>query len=185
MAEDTPKPEVSQSLLLKDALADLSHDLFNEMIDTILEQGAMSPDQSAALMSNIEPGTDGAIILDKRDRLANFLAHLEAEEAYQRERAKILTANAQRLARFRQIAIDSIRIQLEMLGVKKVAGREHVFSIKKNPASVEVFDETLLPAEFIRWTPSPDKAAIRAAIEQGQTVPGAKLVDDKTRLETR
>lgn len=55
-------------------------------------------------------------------------------------------------------------------------------SIRKNPPSVEIFDQLILPVQFM-VTPepkpqvaTPDKKAIAAAIKAGQDVPGAKLV---------
>jgi hypothetical protein len=52
-------------------------------------------------------------------------------------------------------------------------------TVRKNPASVDVFDPLSLPGEYM-VTPEPkphaDKKAIAAAIKAGVDVPGAKLV---------
>ena len=53
-------------------------------------------------------------------------------------------------------------------------------SIRKNPASVDVFDQLSIPAQYMvvpePKPAAPDKKAIAAAIKAGQDVPGAKLV---------
>lgn len=51
----------------------------------------------------------------------------------------------------------------------------------KNSKSVEILDQSLIPAQFIvkKEESNPDKKAIKEAIESGLTVPGASLKEDK------
>lgn len=51
--------------------------------------------------------------------------------------------------------------------------------IRQNPESVEVFDEKMIPSDFMDWPamppPKPNKTAIKKAIQSGQEVAGCKL----------
>lgn len=94
----------------------------------------------------------------------------------------------------RQKVADGLRAYLkdnmERAGIEKIECPLFKLSIKKNPPSVEVIDPLSLPAEFWR-TPepkppvaAPDKAAIKAALQDGKDVPGARL-NQGTRLEVK
>lgn len=52
--------------------------------------------------------------------------------------------------------------------------------IRNNPESVEVFEEGLVPSDYMAWPPlppaKPDKTKIKTAIKTGIEIPGCKLV---------
>lgn len=77
---------------------------------------------------------------------------------------------------------------MEVAGVTKIECPHFALTIKKNPTSVDVFEPGLIPAEFMKQPEpppaTPDKAAIKAALQDGQDVPGALLAQG-TRLEIR
>lgn len=70
---------------------------------------------------------------------------------------------------------------MERAGIEKIDCPMFKLAIRKNPPSVDVFDQGALPAEFWRTpepkppVPAPDKAAIKAALQAGKEVPGASL----------
>lgn len=78
-----------------------------------------------------------------------------------------------RQERFEQYVISC----LDTLGVEKVTGNLATISIRKPRQSVEVFDENLLPGEFLRVKTviEPDKIALKKALEEGQEIQGAKF----------
>lgn len=97
-----------------------------------------------------------------------YCLNLEAE-------AKMIDARIKELAdakKLRQGKADRIKHELkafmERHGIKSIKADDGTFSasIKKNPPSVEVFDEAQLPDEFWRVTEKrePNKTAIRQAI---------------------
>ncbi len=61
-------------------------------------------------------------------------------------------------------------------------------SVRENPPAVEIYEQGLIPAQYMRQpdTPPavPDKAAIKEAIKAGEEVPGCKLSRGK-KLEIR
>lgn len=103
-------------------------------------------------------------------------AEIERLQALKQHRAKI----AQGLR-------DYLQRNMEQAGIEKIECPLFKVTIKKNPPAVEIIDENQLPAEF--WiTPEPkppvsrpDKTAIKKAIQAGQEVAGAMLVQG-TRL---
>lgn len=77
---------------------------------------------------------------------------------------------------------------MEVAGVTKIECPHFALTIKKNPAAVDVFEPGLIPAAFMKQPEPPpampDKAAIKAALQDGQDVPGALLAQG-TRLEIK
>lgn len=80
---------------------------------------------------------------------------------------------------------------MEIAGVSKIECPHFALSIKKNPPSVEVWDEKQIPARFLRApeppplpAPVPDKKAIAEALKKGEEVFGAMLAQG-TRLEIK
>lgn len=67
-------------------------------------------------------------------------------------------------------------------GLDKIESALFTFSVRKNPPAAEITDADALPLSYWR-TPepkppvaAPDKAAIKAALQAGTEVPGARLV---------
>lgn len=77
---------------------------------------------------------------------------------------------------------------MEIADVTKIECPHFALSIKKNPASVDIFEPSMIPTEFMRNPEPPpavpDKAAIKAALQAGQDVPGALLAQG-TRLDIK
>lgn len=94
----------------------------------------------------------------------------------------------------RQKVADGLRAYLkdnmERAGIEKIECPLFKLSIKKNPPAVEIIDPLSLPAEYWRTpepkppVPAPDKTAIKAALQAGVDVMGAKLVQG-TRLDVK
>lgn len=101
------------------------------------------------------------------------------------ERLQALKAHRQKIANGLR---DYLKLNMESAGIEKIECSLFKISIKKNPPAVEILDEQQIPKSF--WvTPepkppvaTPDKTAIKKAIQAGQDVAGAKLVQG-TRLD--
>jgi hypothetical protein len=72
---------------------------------------------------------------------------------------------------------------METTGISKIECPYFKLSIAKNPTSLEILDESAIPEEFKRTETVTvlDKAAIKAALQNGHVFPGAKLTNG-TRL---
>lgn len=121
----------------------------------------------------------GGELQAKAQNIAGFVKHLETltagikdAERQMAEKRKRLEA---RIDRLKQYTLDTMVIH----GIQKIETPYFTLSVAKNPYSVEVFDEDMIPAHFLRQPPLPmpvpDKAAIKESIEAGEDVPGCRL----------
>ena len=119
-----------------------------------------------------------AYAIKSLDATAAAIKQAEAEMAARRKAAE------KRADHLREYA----KTCMEIAGVTKIECPHFALTIKKNPASVDVFEPGLIPAEFMKQPeppPSaPDKTAIKAALQAGRDVPGALLAQG-TRLEIK
>ncbi len=91
--------------------------------------------------------------------------------------------------RANRIRIRSDRIKeylmrwMKVLDIRVIENALFDIRIRKLPPSIQL-DEELLPPRWYREkvTQVPDKAAIKAAIQEGKQIAGATLVSDKERL---
>lgn len=99
----------------------------------------------------------------------------------------MINAEAERLAlRASIIAKRTAAIKQRLLdamvyaNVQKVEHPQFTISVAKNPASVDIFDERQIPADYMTDPkppePKPNKTLIKKAIQDGFEIPGAKLV---------
>jgi hypothetical protein len=109
---------------------------------------------------------------------------LEGQARLLLDKESQLAARRQKMEKFAVTLRSSLHQQMLDWGVKKVEGNEYWFKVKKNPPRVEIVDEEAIPPEFIGYTPTVNKAAIKSALEDGKQVPGAELVQT-TRLGIR
>jgi hypothetical protein len=126
------------------------------------------------------------VLEDKAINLAKFLRNLEAtaeaiKEA-EADMAKRRKAFENRVKWLKSYLKDS----MENTGITKIECPFFKLSILKNPVSVEVFDENLIPEQFKEpvTTWKIDKNAIKEALKNGETVAGAVLLNG-TRLSIK
>lgn len=82
---------------------------------------------------------------------------------------------------------EYVKVNMQDLGLDKIQNELGIISVTKNPASVEILDETLISDEFKKEkiTVIIDKTAIKNAIKEGRNVQGARLIEDKTSLRIK
>lgn len=124
----------------------------------------------------------------KAQNVAYAIKNLEATAA------AIKAAEQEMAARRKAIENRALHIKtylqacMEVAGVSKIECPHFQLSIKNNPPSVEIYEDKLIPAEFMKQPEpppaQPDKTAIKEAIKAGRDVPGAQLVAAK-RLEIK
>jgi hypothetical protein len=98
---------------------------------------------------------------------------IDAEIKRLQELKRTRSAKAEAL---RQYVLDS----MQACGIQSIDAPLFRISIAKSPASVDVFDERQIPADYMTDpappAPKPNKSLIKKAIQDGFEVPGAKLV---------
>lgn len=162
-------------------LQTLGGNLFEEFFRSIVEQEGFDESQKEALAKYLDPKG----VVEKRDRLGEFIARMEAEaDAIKNEEKRL----AERRKGFEKIAgsmRDSIHAQMLDWQIKKVEGKLFTFAVQANPASVEITDESQIPGDYIDYKPQVDRNKVKDALKSGQEVPGARLITDKTSLRIK
>ena len=76
---------------------------------------------------------------------------------------------------------------MQELSLEKIETSLGTITVASNPPSVEIFDESIIPAEYIKEkvTTQIDKTAIKNAIKEGKRVAGATLVENKKSLRIK
>jgi len=151
---------------------------FRDFFESIVTQAQFTPEQQLSLGEALKSG------IERRDKIGNVLAWMEAQASAIREKEKHLAARRKHFEKFRENAISSLFQQMKDWGIERVEGNEWTFAIKKNPPHVEIEDEAKIPAEYLDYVPTISKARIKDALESGQQVEGAKL-EASSRLEIK
>lgn len=116
----------------------------------------------------------------KAENIAKWIRNLEADK-------KAFEEEEKRFKEKKQAAdnrIKSLKLYLEdnmrLTGKTKFKAGFFSFAIQNNPPSVEVFDEALIPKQFLIEQPVKiDRAGIKELLKAGEEVPGAELKQTK------
>ena len=123
---------------------------------------------------------------EKRDRMAWFLIECDSRaELYAAEAAR-MTARRRAMERASERLRSYVVGVMEAFGAHKLEGVSHTLALVKNPSRVEVTGE--VPDAYTRTIPAqvePDKVKIREAIERGEVVPNARLIEGGVRLSVK
>lgn len=106
-----------------------------------------------------------------RDALGEFILALRLREATLEKRIAFLRSLMHRL----MTATDTKSLDLPAAKL----------TVKSTPAKVVISDEDVVPVEFFRVKRELNKAAIKAALEDGKEVPGANLSNGGTTIQVR
>lgn len=135
-----------------------------------------------------EQGKDLAISLkNKSTSIIGYVRNLDlTSEAIKNEIDRLTTmkkAIDNKIAKFKEY----VKQNMEKLELQKIDTELGTLSIAKNPASVEIYDESMIADEYKKEkvTVTIDKTAIKNAIKEGKEVEGARLVEDKTSLRIK
>jgi hypothetical protein len=119
------------------------------------------------------------------------IRNLEATAASIKEAEKQMKARREAIEKRAAALLERLKTGLEIAGVTKLECPHFALTIKKNPPSVDVWDERQIPAQYMRTpepphppVPVPDKLALKEALKAGIEVPGAQMAQG-TRLEIR
>lgn len=141
------------------------------LLDQIDDDGCISEELNQALSVFEGKGVSVAAYVLNCEAQAQMIA--DAADRM-KERAKPLINRATRL---RQYLADNMK----RTGMNSITSPEFYVKLEiDRDESVEVFEPSLVPAEFIKppkpVEPAPDKIAIKKAIKAGQEVQGARIV---------
>ncbi|HWT40986.1 MAG TPA: siphovirus Gp157 family protein [Dongiaceae bacterium] len=153
-----------------------------QMVERLMD----TQDDAQAIADTIE--AESYPLEVKAQNVAYAVRNLEASAAAIKEAEKQMADRRKSIENRAMHVKEYLKTCMEVAGVKKIDCPHFALTIKSNPASVDVFEPGLVPAEFMRQPEPPppaiDKKAIAEALKAGLEVPGAMLAQG-TRLEIR
>ena len=115
-------------------------------------------------------------IENKAENIAKLVRNLESDvSAYKEEEDRLKTKRqaAENKVKWLKTYLED---NMKLTGKTKFKSGMFNFSIQKNPASVNITDERIIPDEFlIQQPPKVDKTSLKEALKSGIEVPGAEL----------
>lgn len=131
----------------------------------------LNADQFEAISAAFDEKAEATALYIKN--LNVFISGAKAEEAALAERRKAAENRVERLKGFLASAMQTV-------GRDKVETAKTKISFRKS-TQVQIDDEGALPVDFVTTTitTKPDKTAIKKAIQAGQAVAGAVLVENQ------
>lgn len=131
----------------------------------------LNADRLDAISAAFEEKAEATALYIKN--LTAFVGDVKAEEAALAERRKSAENRVERLKGFLASAMQTV-------GRDKVETAKAKISFRKS-TQVQIDDEGALPVDFVTTTitTKPDKIAIKKAIQAGQAVAGAVLVENQ------
>lgn len=116
------------------------------------------------------------------------IRNLEATANSIKEAEKSMKARRESIEKRTAALIERLKTGMEIAGLQELSCPYFAIKVKKNPPAIDVWDEKQIPAKYLTQAPPPppsiNKIAIKADIDAGIEVPGAKKVQG-TRLEIK
>jgi hypothetical protein len=143
-----------------------------------------------------EAGFEAASVAlaEKQRAVAAFTRNLQVRKAMlqaaKEDILKPIDAELSRIEKLEQRNTEYLFNNMRMAGISVIEAIDGSFKaqIKKNPPSVIIDDESVIPADYMTHpkppAPKPDKVLIKKAISDGFEVPGARL-ESGERLEIK
>lgn len=115
-------------------------------------------------------------IENKAENIAKLIRNLESDVAAYKEEEDRLKTKRQATENKVKWLKTYLEDNMKLTGKTKFKSGMFNFSIQKNPASVNILDERIIPKEFlISQLPKIDKTALKDVLKTGVEVPGAEL----------
>lgn len=115
-------------------------------------------------------------IENKAENIAKLVRNLESDvSAYKEEEDRLKTKRQATENKVKWLK-TYLEDNMKLTGKTKFKSGMFNFSIQKNPASVNILDERIIPEEFlIPQLPKIDKTSLKEILKRGIEVPGAEL----------
>lgn len=115
-------------------------------------------------------------IESKAENIAKLVRNLESDvSAYKEEEDRLKTKRQATENKVKWLK-TYLEDNMKLTGKTKFKSGMFNFVIQKNPASVNITDEKIIPEEFlIQQPPKVDKTSIKEILKKGIEVPGAEL----------
>jgi hypothetical protein len=149
----------------------------------IIEQiRAAIGDDDADFAEIVENETD---ILERLRKMLRVARLAEADAKATADIMDELRDRKTRLAGKADKLRDSVKWALQELGMTKLDAPDMTVSLRNAAPGVEIIDLSQIPERYLKVTVAPDKAAMREALKDGETIPGAVLKNGAPSLTIR
>lgn len=146
-------------------------DKYLKLLDLALEEdAAVFQDTLEALEDAIEDKAENIVCVIKE--IEGDINTLKAEEKRLKERRQALEKKKEHLRWY-------LQDELEVMNIPRLKTARFTISLRDNAPKVNVIDETLIPFNFIKTAYSVDKKAVKEALENGEVVEGATLIQER------
>lgn len=154
------------------------YELEGNLLHVVELANSAKPEDQQLFADTVESLQDS--IADKAIGYGKVINQLVADEKqladkikHDQERKRALSNNISRL----KLALQH---GMETAGKDKIKDIDLSIWIQNNPVSVAVTDDKLIPGEFTEIEKKLNKTAIKQALNDGEEVPGAKLVQTRS-----
>jgi hypothetical protein len=111
--------------------------------------------------------------------ISNYMVWNKGQVNIMKEKIKSLQSAVKSYENRQSRMKHFVKLLLEKFNTSKIQGDEGAsFSFRKS-STCEIFDADKIPAEYITYTRTINKSAVKAAINRGDFIEGAKIVENK------
>lgn len=121
-------------------------------------------------------------IAEKASNIAQYVAVLDGQVDVFKAEEKRLSERRRAIENHQKRIKEYIKLNMENLGIDTLEAGTFTIKLQNNPEALNVTDESKIPAKYIitETITKPDNAAIKAALKNGESVPGAELTRSRS-----
>lgn len=157
---------------------------FNDYVDAAWDSEDLTEDDLEMFISTLDSIQDAIDV--KVENTVKFLKNIEGDiKAFKEEEDRIAKRRKYLQNKFEGLK-EYLRGTLDINGIDKVKAGTFNVALQKNPPSVFIHNENIIPVEYRQ--PQPDKilnTEILKALKNGEEVIGASIAPEKKHLRIR
>lgn len=119
-------------------------------------------------------------IEEKAENIAKLIKSIELDAAAIKEEESRLASKRKSLEGRAKNLKEYLEGAMRAVDKKKIKGKLFSFNIQKNPASLDIYDTSMIPKDYIKVVETFDNAEIKKALKEGKEVPGAILMQSES-----
>jgi len=117
---------------------------------------------------------------EKAISISAYIKNIEAEKKAIADTTKTLADRKKAIENKVERLKGYLKTNMEACDIKKIHDPLLDVMIRNNPPKVNIFDESIVPNDFVRVVKEIDKALVKEALKDGIFVPGCTLVQEKS-----
>lgn len=143
-----------------------------EEYQRILDNEDLESEETIVALNDIEEAFE-----EKADNVACLVKSLKAEEDAVKAEMMALDKRKKSINRKLENIKEYLKNEMMFAGKQEIKTARNTISFRRTK-SVEVFDEATLDERFLRIKKEPNKTEIKVALEDGEIIDGARMVEN-------